>query len=90
VPQIRHSANLGSLPSVGCAALGEPWFFAECQAAGTRRSFLLFRVPFRLALGETVVTVTARGDFAEYGLALGESFSECPRKGTRQSRLRRH
>ena len=44
VSNLRHSANLPSLPSVKVQALGKASSFVVCQSSGTRQSFFLCRV----------------------------------------------
>ena len=99
VPDAWHSANIQTSPSADLAALGKARNFAECCQLGTRRSLNLCRVPrvwysakFQTSpspFASLPVRPSRFNFFCRVRLNTRQRFAECPRKGTRQSRLRR-
>ena len=91
VPDSWHSAKTQTSPSAARLALGEVWIFAECRAYGTRQSFR--PVPFASSPSRSPVQLSVRPSrfnfFCRVRFGTRQRFAECPRKGTRQSRLRR-
>ena len=94
VPDAWHSAKTQTSPSAARLALGEVWIFAECRAYGTRQSFrpVPFGRPvrqFAVPFASSAVRPSRFNFFCRVRIGTRQRFAECPRKGTRQSRLRR-
>ena len=97
MPDAWHSAKIQTSPSATRLALSEVSKFAECYRSGTRRTLDLCRVPRARHSAKfpspsrpvRPVRPSRFILFCRVRRGTRQTFVECPRKGTRHSRLRR-